>query len=310
MDKPMSMKTLRWLSWSLALPVATLLATAAIMSIPPNTQGIDIVAGQELFTTHCASCHFVKVGFPAHLGPNLHDIGKSGATRQPNQSAAEYILESIVEPAAFMAPSGRPGMPPDVAAQLDPEDIRKIVGFLASRGAFPDFDEIIKLEIPDRRTEPTEPTLIRFQDMKLAEQVLRDKGSCLKCHSLYSVPEGKSFAPGLFGVGLNDAKAIYESLINPDHEIKPQYQSVKVMLESGELVSGQLISQSDAELVICTRDDQNQLVLREIALAEIEKEDGLPQIRQSKISLMPTGFDKTLTREEIDALINLIRQLN
>ncbi len=177
--------------------------------------------------------------------------------RKPNQSAAEYILESILDPSAFVAPSGRPGMPPNVAAELDPEDIRNIVGYLASRGAFPDYDEIMKLDIPDRRSEQTEPTLIRLKDMQLAEHVLREKGSCLKCHSLYSVPEGKTFAPGLFGVGLNDAKAIHESLINPDQEIKPQYKSVKVLLENGQLVSGQLVSRSDERLVICTRDEQN-----------------------------------------------------
>ncbi len=70
MDKPTpTMPTLRWLALSLGLPTATMLATAAFMSIPPNTRGIDTVAGGQSFTMHCAPCHFTKVGFPAHLGP-------------------------------------------------------------------------------------------------------------------------------------------------------------------------------------------------------------------------------------------------
>ena len=33
-------------------------------------------------------------------------------------------------------------------------------------------------------------------------------------------------------------------------------------------------------------------------------------IRTSEVSLMPTGLDKILSNEEIDALVTLIRQLN
>ncbi len=311
MDKPMpTMPTLRWLALSLGLPTATMLATAAFMSIPPNTRGIDTVAGGQSFTKHCASCHFTKVGFPAHIGPNLHDIGSSAATRKSNQSAAAYILESILEPSAYIAPSGRPGMPPNVAADLDPNEIRNIVGYLAGHGAFADYDEIAKLQIPDRRSMETEPTLIDREQMELAEAVLREKGSCLNCHSLYHVPEGKTVAPGLFAVGLSDAKAIHESIVNPHREIKPQYKSVSVLLEDGVIVSGQLIARTDERLVLRVCDEQNQIGLRDIPLAEVEKEDGIPLIRDMNTSLMPAGFDKSLTPEEVNAVINLIRQLN
>ena len=310
MDKVFSMQALRCFAWSLALPVGTFLVAATVMSIPPNTRGIDIVVGRDLFRAHCGSCHFAKVGFPAHHGPNLHDIGKTAATRRPNQSAAEYILESILDPSVFVAPSGRPGMPPNMAAELDPKDVRNIVGFLASCGTFPDYDEIMGLDIPDRRSDQTEPTLIRRKDMELAENVLREKGACLECHSLYSVPEGKIYAPGLFGVGLNNKEALHESVLDPHREITPNYESVTVVLENGQVTSGQLMSRDDERLVLCSRDEQNRLVLRDIPLSDVEMEDGQPQILESKISLMPTGFDKILTSEEIDALINLIRQLN
>jgi putative heme-binding domain-containing protein len=310
MNKPISMHSLRWFVWSLALSVGTFLATAAVMSIPVNTRGIDVASGRDLFRAHCGSCHFAKVGFPAHHGPNLHDIGHSGASRKPNQSAAEYILESILDPSSVIAPSGRPGMPPNVGSELDPNDVRNIVGFLASCGAFPDYDKIMSLEIPDRRSDQTETTLIRLKDMQLAEHVLREKGMCLECHSLHSVPETKIHAPGLFGVGLSNKEAIHESVLDPHKEIKPKYASVTVVLENGLVVSGQLLSRTDARLVLCSRGEQNRLVLRDIPLADIEREDGRLQILESKISLMPTGFGKILTSEEIEAVINLIRQLN
>jgi putative heme-binding domain-containing protein len=310
MNRPTSKKVLGWFGLSLAVPLATLFMTSGIMSIPPNTRGIDIVAGQELFSVHCGSCHFANLGPPAHHGPNLHDIGKKGALRRPNQTAARYILESILDPNAFVSPSGQPGMPPNIAAELAPEEIRNLIGFMASCGAFPDYDEIKNLEIPDRRSEKTETVLIRLEDMQLAENVLREKGECLKCHSFFKSPEGSSFAPGIFGLGLNNKKSLHESLVEPDKDIKPQYESVKVLLENGEFLLGKLVSLTDEQLVLCIRDEQNQLVMRNIPLTDVEEEDGQPLIKVSKTSLMPTGFDKSLTKEEIDAVINLIRQLN
>lgn len=306
----LSRRSIRVCLWALIVPAGTFLATAAVMSIPPDTRGIDIVSGQELFTVHCGSCHFARAGFPEHHAPNLHDIGMTGGSRKPNQSAAAYILESILDPPAFIAPVGRPGMPLNLAAELDPEEVRDIVGFLASCGAFPDYEEIRDLEIPDSRGPASGPTSIRREDMQLAENVLREKGSCLKCHSLYSVPEDNVFAPALFGAGLRDVAAIHQSMVEPGKEIKPKYRTVTILLQNGQLVSGQIVSRNDERLVLCARDEQNQFVLREISLTEIESDDNGLLIRESTTSLMPDGFDKTLTAEEIDAVIKLIRQLN
>jgi putative heme-binding domain-containing protein len=300
----------RWLVWSLLLPLATFSATAAVMSIPLNQRGIDVVAGRDLFRAHCGSCHFAKVGFPSHHGPNLYDIGRSGRNRKPNMTAAEYILESILEPSAFVAPSSRPGMPQNVAAELPPEDIRNIVGFLASCAAYADFDQIAQLDIPDRRTPAGPPTPVRLEDMQLAEQVLRDKGACLQCHRLHSVPECRIFAPALFNAGLTDVKQLHESLVNPYKELKPNYASVSVVLANGQVVAGRLLSRTDQALTLRMRDDKNELVVRDIPLAEIEQEDGQPLIEPSPTSIMPTGFDKLLTEREIQALLTLIRQLN
>ncbi len=309
MDQSNQLKSRRWIIWSLVLPIATLLVSAAIMSIPPRTGNIDIVAGEKLYTTHCAWCHSTRVDYPAFKAPNLHDIGRTAATRKPNQSAADYLLESILEPDAFLAPSSRPGMPRNIVADLSPKEIRDLVGYLASLGAFPEYEAIARLEVPDLRVEK-EATLVRLEDIQMAEHVLRDKGSCLKCHSLYHVPEGKIFAPGLFGSGLTDPMAIRESLIDPQKQINAHYASITVLLTNGQLVSGQLVSRDDDRMVVCVRDEQNQLNLREIPLDEIETENGQPLVTDSKVSLMPQGFDETLTGDEINAVITLIRLLN
>ncbi|MEZ6102375.1 MAG: c-type cytochrome [Pirellulaceae bacterium] len=302
----------RWTMVGLAvvIPLSVLAATTFVMSIPPDTQGIDVVAGRESFRAHCGSCHFAKEGFPAHHGPNLFEIGKTGATRRPQQSAEAYILESILEPGVFVSPSGRPGMPPNVAADLAPDEIRNIVGFLAAQGAFPDYREIRTLPIPDRRTKQMTPTVVRRDDMEMAERILREKGACLQCHSFYSTPDELVNAPGLFAVGLVDPQAIELSILEPNREIKTPYQTVVVQLPDGRALTGQLLSQSGHLVTLCTRDAENRLSIRQIDTGDPSVEAEQAVIHPSPASLMPTGFDKTLTRKEIDALITLILQLN
>ena len=296
--------------YAAVLPMVVLFATATVMSIPPDTHGIDTVTGRDLFRAHCGSCHFAKEGFPAHHGPNLHDIGRTAQNRKPNQTSAEYILESILDPSAFISPSGRPGMPPNVASDLAPDEIRNIVGFLAGQGAVPDYTEINNLEIPDRRRTESEPRRVSLHEMELAERVIREKAACLECHSFYNAPDGHLHAPGIFGVGLVDRKAISKSLTEPHRDINPKYACVTIVLNSGQTILGQLMATTDEEITLCTRDEANRLVVRQIPIAEIEKDDGQLQIHQSKTSLMPAGFDKVLTSEEIEAVITLIRQLN
>jgi cytochrome c2 len=310
MDPTRSPRRLPWLVLSVALPSGVFLAAAGVMSIPPNTRGIDVVAGRDLFRAHCGSCHFAKAGFPAHLGPNLHEIGRTGASRKPNTSAAQYILESILEPAAVIAPSSRPGMPRNVAAELPPEQLRNIIGFLASCGAYPDYDEIVRLDIPDRRTDASVQTPVRRQDMELAERVLRDKAACLKCHSLHHVPESKIYAPAIFGVGLTDKQQLRDSIVHPSKEIKPNSVCVSIVLKTGQVLTGNLMSRSDRDVMLCQRDESGQLLTRRIAVADIEQEEGQPLIEELNVSIMPSGFDQLLTAEELEAIVTLIYQLN
>jgi hypothetical protein len=292
------------------LPLAAFFVTAGVMSIPPDTHGVDIVAGRDLFRAHCGSCHFAKEGFPAHHGPNLYQIGRLGGQRRPGLTAPQYILESILEPNAFIAPSSRPGMPSNVVAELPPNDIRNIIGFLASCGAFPDYNQIVQLEIPDRRTDRSAEVQVSRETMEMAAKLLEDKGTCLQCHSVYNVPESRFHAPAIFGVGLTDGNAVRKSIVEPYAEIKPSYRTVQVALTSGEVISGRLISRNDKQVILSVRDEQGQLANRQIAIDDIEQEDDQPVIAPSTLSLMPDGFAKSLTSEELDAVLLLIHQLN
>lgn len=292
------------------LPLLVFFVTVGIMSIPPDTHGIDTLHGRDLFRAHCGSCHFAKAGFPAHHGPNLYQIGRVGGERRPGLSAPQYILESILEPNVYIAPSSRPGMPSNIVAELPPEEIRHIIGFLASCGAFPDYDAVQQLEIPDRRTATTTEVVVSRENMEAAHQLLSGKGTCLECHSVYNVPEARFHAPALFGVGLSDTAAIRKAIVDPYAEIKPMYNTVQVALNSGEVMSGRLISRNSKELTLSLRKANGQLVSRRVSIDEIEHEEGNPVIIPATMSLMPNGFAELLTPDELNSIMLLINQLN
>ena len=293
----------------IVLSLGTWLATVVLISFDRVPKGIDMAAGRSTFHEHCEACHILDKGITLQHGPNFFEIGKVAGTRKPDLTAAEYILESILDPRAFAAPQNWSGMPKSVAHELSPDAIRNIVAYLASRGARPDYDEILRLKIPDMRQDgPTR--IIRRDVMEVGERVLRGRGECLNCHSTYRSAENQVFAPGLFSVGLVDEPLIRESITDPDRVLPPAHADVKIVLKNGQLVTGKLISQTAEQLVVVARNEQNQPVRVEAAMSEIENEDGQPMVARSQKSPMPTGLDQTLTAEELEAVVTTIRQLN
>ena len=87
------------------------------------------------------------------MDPIYTTSARLAGSRKPGMSAAEYILESVRDPEAFVAPENRRGMPGNLATVLSPDEIRNVVAYLVSRGGTPDYDEIRRLEIPDLRQE-------------------------------------------------------------------------------------------------------------------------------------------------------------
>jgi hypothetical protein len=201
-------------------------------------------------------------------------------------------------------------MPRNVASHLSPEELRNVVAFLASLGAFPDYKEIVHLEIPDARRPTPERLHVKRHAMELADHVMREKGQCFECHAMHSHPEYRVFAPGLFGVGLIDRKSIHDSLVKPHAKLTPNYAQTSVTLKRGTVVTGQLISRHPEHLVMAVWDGRGRLIPQRIELADVSQADGEFLIEPSDQSPMPAGFEQSLSQEEQDAVITLIQLLN
>lgn len=86
----------------------------------------------------CAGCHTIP-GVPnavGLVGPNLSKIGAEAGSRKPGASAEDYLRESILNPAALLAPQCPNGpcpagvMPPNFGERLSEGDIDLIVAYL------------------------------------------------------------------------------------------------------------------------------------------------------------------------------------
>jgi mono/diheme cytochrome c family protein len=117
------------------LIVASLAVGGASRSFPLTS--IDFARGQAIFVQRCASCHAVDPHARAALGPHLGKIGQEAANRVAGQTAEQYLLTSIVDPAAFRATGGNGIMPADVSAGLSAVDVASLIGYLMQQGAQP-----------------------------------------------------------------------------------------------------------------------------------------------------------------------------
>jgi cytochrome c2 len=302
-------RTTHFVMVSIAIPLIVWGVAIALMSSHRSTAGFDLAEGAGTFRDRCGACHFLDRGVTTHHGPNLASIGAEAATRKPGMTAAQYLLESILEPNAFVAAHNRSGMPKNVAHDLSPESIRNLVAFLAGRGASPDYDEIRRMAIPHLAAKQ-ETRIIRLEDMELAENALRKKANCLQCHSLYRDAEYQLVAPSLFGLGLTDPAQIRESIVKPNEVVLPAYGSVSVPLANGAIASGRLISSTAQGIVLLVQDTRGQWVCRSFSSSDLERDPEVTEKSQPPGSPMPTGFDQLLTDRELDAIVTLIRQLN
>jgi len=110
--------------------IALALLVVACAPEPPATE--PVARGRQLYRSlGCANCHEPNL-FGQRLGPPLGHIGTVAETRRPGLSAAEYIRQSILDPAAYVVPGYQDSMPRDLGRDLSPTDVDALVAYLLS----------------------------------------------------------------------------------------------------------------------------------------------------------------------------------
>jgi putative heme-binding domain-containing protein len=125
--------------------------------------------------------------------------------------------------------------------------------------------------------------------------VFAGAGTCAKCHVVGD--EGKAVGPSLSGIGAKLSRvALYEAILAPSAAISHNYETYTVVLDDGRAVTGLLVSQSPAEVVIRGADGIDVTM----KAAEVE------ELVKQPVSLMPADLAAALT---VDELVDLVAWL-
>jgi mono/diheme cytochrome c family protein len=144
-----------------------------------------VKAGEEIFHTKgtCEICH--RIGQKGTRAPDLAGVGARAAKTKPGMSAKAYILESLLQPGAYIV-EGYPNIMPAVdkpPIALNRSEVWAIAAFLESLGGTVDVTlndipatvgsgggagAVAEVKIPG--------------DPKAGEAVFQGKGTCIACH--------------------------------------------------------------------------------------------------------------------------------
>src|SRR5438477_5195857 len=144
-----------------------------------------VKAGEEIFHTKgtCEICH--RIGQKGTRAPDLAGIGARAAKTKPGMSAKAYILESLLQPAAYIVEGYPPIMPavdkPPIA--LNRSEVWALTAFLESLGGTVDVTlNDIPATVGAGGAGGAAAEIKVPADPKAGKAVLQGKGPCLACH--------------------------------------------------------------------------------------------------------------------------------
>jgi mono/diheme cytochrome c family protein len=258
------------------LSVAASAARAQTNPYTNNAAAID--EGRGLFNSNCTSCHGPN-GAAGEFGPGLAIPGRSYARRDDAQ-----LFDAIQH--------GIPGTPmPAHQGKLTDDQIWKITAYVKGlRGT--------AIDAPSPG------------DVAAGEAIFWGKGNCGSCHIVGG--RGSIIGPDLSQLAsLRKTNSIIDALTMEQHRVYgpggaqphlltplPVWPAVRVITADGKTLRGVLRNEDSFSLQIMGLDQQLHLYDR--AKVKIVYEPN---------SLMPTDYDKRLSKEEFDNLLAYLTKL-
>jgi mono/diheme cytochrome c family protein len=159
-----------------------------------------VKAGEEIYKTKgtCEICH--RIGQKGTRAPDLAGIGARAGKAKPNTTAKQYILESLINPGAFIVEGYPPIMPavdkPPIA--LNRSEVWALTAFLESLGGTVDVTlNDIPATVGAAAGGGGAPAEVKIPgDPKAGKAVFMGKGACLACHKAGDIP-GSPVGPDL-----------------------------------------------------------------------------------------------------------------
>jgi len=118
--------------------------------------------------------------------------------------------------------------------------------------------------------------------------------SCANCHRLFDA--GKNIGPNLTGSNRDSIDYLLVNIISPSSVVPNQYKISTILLESGQVLNG----------VVITKTDKSVTVQTEKELLNLDA-DSIELIKPSAFSLMPNGLIEKFSEEQIRDLFGYLQ---
>ncbi len=185
-----------------------------------------------------------------------------------------------------------------------PNELMFVTGTALFSSSDPDIVEAAKQWVTLPTTANATPLppvnqLLRLQGDPVSGKIVFDKnGTCIKCHKVGEA--GKEVGPSLTEIGSKLSKeAMFVSILDPSAGVSHNYETFAITLNSGNVLSGIVVSRSDEEVVVRNAEG----IDRVIAVSEID------EIIKTGVSLMPSDLQKVMTVQDLVNVVAYLTQL-
>lgn len=201
-----------------------------------------VAAGRRIFTSdraQCLTCHSLGED-PKARCPNQEGIGERAPRRKPGLGAAEYLVESVYNPNAFVVPGYpknqmTPVNNPPIA--LSHDEILAVLAFLDTLGGDTDADFIDRVR---KAQEPWRAGVLKPEEAaeraalpifpgepRRGRELFQQQG-CVRCHRVGT--EGRDVGPDLTAIGASQSpEYLLESTLDPSAVIVKGYKNTIVI---------------------------------------------------------------------------------
>lgn len=286
-------------------------------------EGVSAENGELIFwgPGKCHTCHAVGTRGRSVRGPDLgvsvdgeammvravHRASERAAATGRETSATDYLVESLVDPGAYVVEGFKDEMPAihEPPIQLGPDELRSVVLYLQGLGGVPDpaaIDlppEVLRARTAAREVTPWQPYL--EGDSARGRTLFFDPDGPARCAGCHRVgEEGGDIGPELTAVaGTRTLPSIVESLLQPAASIPAGYESELIETTGGRILDGLVVRETADSLWLVTALEEEYAV----ALDEVARR------RAQDTSLMPDDLAQSLSVRQFHDLVAYLRTL-
>jgi putative membrane-bound dehydrogenase-like protein len=151
-----------------------------------------------------------------------------------------------------------------------------------------------RLPSPDRKKILDEymPLVEKTGDARKGFEVF--KSICAKCHRHGDT--GETIAPNLTGFNVHPKSKIIQKVLDPNSSVEGNFRQYTVTTKAGRVLNGLLASETKTALEIVDTEAKRHTVLR----------DDIDEMTASNRTIMPEGFEKQLSKDDITNLLEFL----